>query len=53
MQDVLLMFSVMCLSPYVDIARAEAVARRFQVGRGRGLLEDAVQERGECGLELP
>lgn len=47
MQDVRLIFLVMCLSLCVDVVWAEAVARRIQAGGGRGLLEDAGLQRKE------
>lgn len=52
MQDVLLMFSVMCLSPCVDIARAEAVARDSR-WEEEGVAGGRCAGAGRTGLELP
>ena len=53
MQDVLLIFLVTCLSPSVDIAWAETVARRFQVGEEGGCWRTLCRSRENVGWSCP
>ena len=53
MQDVLLIVLVTCLSLCVDIARAEAVAQRFQVGEEGGCWRTLCRSGENVGWSCP